>query len=436
MRYSRQYQPEDSNAFLLQLVSFGDQQVHFSLLYSGGNISNNTIKNDISWIAAIGADSIFKPEQNAFDELALYLTRSADWLFGCLAYDLKNETEKLTSNNIDHLGFPNMMFVQPKAVLICRNGNIDIEYVSGYNVNALLTNILKCDVRTDSSSIGLMLRNKVSREQYIEKVNGLIEEIQQGNIYEINYCQEFYSPDALINPSQLFLQSIEKYPTPFSCLVKQSQHYIISASPERFLKKEGKKIYSQPIKGTARRGINGTDDERIKLELRKNKKERSENIMIVDLVRNDLSKIAKKGTVEVNELCEIYSYPNVHQMISTISAEIDPQQSSAHILKSCFPMGSMTGAPKVSAMKLIEKYESTKRGVYSGAVGYFNPNGDFDFNVIIRSLLYNKEKKYLSLTVGSAITNKSIPEKEYEECLLKAHNFLALLNKKEVSTGD
>ncbi len=158
--------------------------------------------------------------------------------------------------------------------------------------------------------------------------------------------------------------------------------------------------------------------------------------MIVDLVRNDLSKVAKKGTVEVNELCEIYSYPNVHQMISTISAEIDPKHNSAHVLKSCFPMGSMTGAPKVSAMKLIEKYESTKRGVYSGAVGYFNPNGDFDFNVIIRSLLYNKENKYLSLTVGSAITNKSIPENEYEECLLKAHNFLALLNKKVVSSGD
>ena len=141
--------------------------------------------------------------------------------------------------------------------------------------------------------------------------------------------------------------------------------------------------------------------------------------MIVDLVRNDLSKTAKQASVKVEELCGIYSFKQVHQMISTISSEIDQETHFVDVIKSMFPMGSMTGAPKIEAMKLIEKFEKTKRGLYSGAVGYINPQGDFDFNVVIRSILYNFDKKYLSFSVGSAITAKSIAESEYDECLLK-----------------
>ena len=149
--------------------------------------------------------------------------------------------------------------------------------------------------------------------------------------------------------------------------------------------------------------------------------------MIVDLVRNDLSKIAKKGTVKVTNLCEIHSFKQVHHMISTIVAEALPTVSPVDVITATFPMGSMTGAPKISAMKIIEALEETKRGVYSGAVGYFSPDGDFDFNVVIRSILYNAANSYISFSVGSAITSKSIPEKEYEECLVKAKAMRSVL---------
>jgi para-aminobenzoate synthetase component 1 len=155
-------------------------------------------------------------------------------------------------------------------------------------------------------------------------------------------------------------------------------------------------------------------------ELSKDQKELSENIMITDLVRNDLSRVAEKGSVQVDELCKIYTFEQVHQMISTISCKVSSEIPPAKILMHTFPMGSMTGAPKVSAMKIIEELEDAKRGLYSGAVGYFTPDGDFDFNVIIRSILYNAKKNYVSYSVGGAITAKSIPEMEYEECLIKA----------------
>jgi para-aminobenzoate synthetase component 1 len=195
------------------------------------------------------------------------------------------------------------------------------------------------------------------------------------------------------------------------------------------LKKTGNKIISQPIKGTAKRSNNIEEDERLKDELALDEKERSENIMIVDLVRNDLSKTAKKGTVKVEELCQVYTFPQVHQMISTISSEIDVSKHPVDVIESTFPMGSMTGAPKISAMQIIEKLEETKRGVYSGAVGYFSPDNDFDFNVVIRSILYNETKKYVSFSVGSAITAKSNPLKEYEECLIKAKAMREVLEK-------
>jgi para-aminobenzoate synthetase component 1 len=196
--------------------------------------------------------------------------------------------------------------------------------------------------------------------------------------------------------------------------------YIMSASPERYLKKENETIISQPIKGTAKRSDNPKEDDKLKEDLLKDEKERSENIMIVDLVRNDLSKTAIKGTVRVEELCKIYSFDQVHQMISTVTSKVEETTNPIDIIKSTFPMGSMTGAPKISAMKIIEALEKTKRGVYSGAIGYFTPDNNFDFNVVIRSILYNATRQYVSYSVGGAITAKSNPLKEYEECLVKA----------------
>ncbi len=271
------------------------------------------------------------------------------------------------------------------------------------------------------------LRSRFSKEEYIETVKKVKEHINRGDIYVTNFCQEFYAEGAIIDPLSIFLRLNAISPNPFTAFFKLKDKYILSASPERFLAKRGGKLISQPIKGTSKRFTDPTEDEQSKQTLRVHSKELQENVMIVDLVRNDLTKSAKAGTVNTEELFGIYSFNQVHQMISTVICELRKDISEVQSIKNSFPMGSMTGAPKISAMQLMEQYERTKRGVYSGAIGYFSPDGDFDFNVVIRTLLYNEAEKYLSFQVGSAITYHADPEKEYEECLLKAQAILEVL---------
>ena len=275
-------------------------------------------------------------------------------------------------------------------------------------------------------SNNIKIESRVSKASYIEKVTAMLSHIKRGDIYEANFCQEFYAI-AQLNPLETYFSLNSISQTPFATFLKNGNQFLLSSSPERFIKKEGSIITSQPIKGTTRRSDNSNEDEDLKFALKNDQKERSENIMIVDLVRNDLSKIAKKGTVKVTELCEIHSFKQVHHMISTVEAEVLPTVSAVGVIAAAFPMGSMTGAPKISAMTIIEELEETKRGVYSGAVGYFSPQGDFDFNVVIRSILYNASNSYVSFSVGSAITSKSTPEKEYEECLVKAKAMRSVL---------
>jgi para-aminobenzoate synthetase component 1 len=266
----------------------------------------------------------------------------------------------------------------------------------------------------------LKIRLRTSKDSYFEKVNEMLRHIERGDIYEANFCQEFHSEDTPIDPLRSFLNLNEISKPPFASFVKFENQYALSASPERYIKKTVNKVVSQPIKGTAKRFSDPSEDKEMTEKLSLDPKERSENIMITDLVRNDLSKIATKGSVKVEELCKIYSFKQVHQMISTISCTVPDDLPPVEIIRNTFPMGSMTGAPKISAMQIIEELEDAKRGLYSGAVGYFSPTNDFDFNVVIRSILYNAATKYVSYSVGGAITAKSIPENEYEECLLKA----------------
>jgi para-aminobenzoate synthetase component 1 len=266
----------------------------------------------------------------------------------------------------------------------------------------------------------IAIQQRISKANYILKVNTMLAHIHRGRIYEANFCMEFFAENAGINPLEKFQKLNAISQPPFAVFFKNNTHFLLSATPERYLRKEGELLISQPIKGTAKRYSDFEKDEKSKEKLASDPKERAENIMITDLVRNDLSRTAQKGSVQVKELCGIYSFLQVHQMISTITSKLDAQYSVAEALKMTFPMGSMTGAPKISVMKIIEELEETKRGLYSGAIGYFTPEGDFDFNVVIRSILYNQENQYVSFSVGSAITSLSEPEKEYEECLLKA----------------
>ena len=359
---------------------------------------------------------------NAFEDLKQYQQTTKDWLFGYLSYDLKNDTEPLKSANFDGLSFPDLFFFQPKKIFLLKENQLEIQYLllCDNEVEEDFEEITENKSDTFESLSEIKIQQRVSKELYIEKVTKMLEHIHAGDMYEANFCMEFFAENAIINPLEKFQKLNEISKAPFSVFFKNNKHFLLCASPERYLKKVGDTIISQPIKGTSKRFPDYEEDEKSKQFLESDPKERAENIMITDLVRNDLSHTAQKGSVEVVELCKIYSFLQVHQMVSTITSKLDSQYSPVDVLKTTFPMGSMTGAPKISVMKIIENLEETKRGLYSGAVGYFTSEGDFDFNVVIRSILYNQENQYISFSVGSAITAQSVPEKEYEECLLKS----------------
>ena len=369
---------------------------------------------------------------NAFEDLHQYQSQTKDWLFGYLSYDLKNDIEELQSKNFDGLQFPDLFFFQPKKILLLKDNQLEIQYLNfcADEIESDFEEILKIEICDFASLREINIQQRISKENYLSKVTKMLNHIHLGDIYEANFCMEFYAENALIHPLETYQKLNAISEPPFATYFKNNKQFLICASPERYLKKESNKVISQPIKGTAKRVFDIELDNWSKSELESNPKERSENIMIVDLVRNDLSKTATKGSVEVEELCKIYTFKQVHQMISTVVSKVEHTTSPTEIIKTTFPMGSMTGAPKISAMNIIENLEETKRGLYSGAVGYFTPDGDFDFNVVIRSILYNAENNYLSFSVGSAITSLSIPENEYEECLLKAKAMFEVLEVK------
>ena len=399
--------------------------------------SNNYKQQYASFDAALAVEeftSIKTDYVNAFEKLKEYQTTTKDYIFGYISYDVKNDVENLTSNNFDGLDFADLYFFQPQKLFFIKDNSVEFHYLRMVDdeMEFDFEEIQKSknpEIQRSENDIKIKLR--IHKDEYHQKVTKVLEHIKRGDIYEANFCQEFYAENSTINPVEVYNHLNKISTPPFATFLKMEHQFALSASPERYIKKEGTKIISQPIKGTAKRLRSEIDDAQIASDLSRDIKERSENVMIVDLVRNDLSKSAKKGSVKVEELCRVYTFKQVHQMVSTVVSEIEENMHPVDVLKSTFPMGSMTGAPKFSAMKIIENLEETKRGLYSGTVGYFTPNGDFDFNVIIRSILYNEEKKYISYSVGSAITAKSIPEKEYEECLLKAKAMkYVLLNSK------
>ena len=394
--------------------------------------SNNYHQKQSSFDCVLAVDaftSIKTDYNNAFEDLKQYQQQTKDWLFGYLSYDLKNDFDQLHSNNFDGLHFPDLFFFQPKKLFLLKGNQLEVQYLRlcDDEIELDFEAILKNKLITNRYSL-ITIQQRISKENYIAKVSKMLEHIHRGDIYEANFCMEFYAENATIEPIEIYqkLNAISK--SPFAIFFKNNEQYLLCASPERYLRKEKNKVISQPIKGTAKRFSDETLDNNSKIALEQNPKERSENIMIVDLVRNDLSHTAIKGTVEVEELCGIYTFEQVHQMISTVVSTVENTTSPVEILRTTFPMGSMTGAPKISAMKIIEEIEETKRGLYSGAVGYFTPANDFDFNVVIRSILYNATANYVSFSVGSAITSQSNSEQEYEECLLKAKAMFQVLS--------
>lgn len=399
------------------MLSWGNQ---FNICCFLDNHEYNSSHHSIECLLAAGSLQTF----HDFSSVDNY---HDDWLFGHLAYDLKNQIEELNSSNPDGIQFADFFFFQPQYIIKLTTHEISVgsyendqEEVARTLSTAGGNTPSEADPEGKSRAQRANIKTRFTKEQYINTVEKLRHHILRGDCYEINLCQEFYAENAAIDPLQLYISLSHTSPNPFSAYYKMNDKYALCLSPERYLKKEGSRVLSQPIKGTAERSKDPQQDLINKTALENSEKERAENIMIVDLVRNDLSRICKQGSVKVDELCAIYSFPQVHQMISTVSGELKENIHWTEAIKSTFPMGSMTGAPKKRVMQLIEEYELSKRGLFSGSIGYINSDGDFDFNVVIRSVLYNAAREYLSFHTGSAITFSSIPQKEYEECLLKA----------------
>jgi len=420
-RTIRIFKTVDVNEFKSNLLNWSQQ--FETLIWLDSNNHNQQYNSFDCALAADEFTSIKTDYYNAFEKLKEYQTLTKDYIFGYLTYDVKNDVEQLSSSNFDGLHFADLYFFQPKKLIFVKKEAIEFHYLKMIDdeIESDFEEIKKAKapkIEKINSDINIKLR--IPQREYHSKINEILAHIQRGDIYEVNFCQEFYAENTTINPVEVYRHLNEISAPPFASFLKLDNKIAMCASPERYIKKEGLKIISQPIKGTAKRVQSKLDDTQLAANLMQNEKERAENVMIVDLVRNDLSKTAKKGSVKVEELCKVYSFKQVHQLISTVVSEVKENTHPVDVIRDTFPMGSMTGAPKVAAMKIIEKFEESKRGLYSGTVGYFTPENDFNFNVIIRSILYNASKKYVSYSVGGAITAKSIPDKEYEECLLKA----------------
>ena len=383
--------------------------------------------SSVEWVLAVDTLDFCADLVNSFEALKGFLNNSNERIFGYLSYDLKNQIEHLTSDNVNGIGFPPMYFFKPRYIIEIKGGKVtfDRNYPEAFD---LYERIMAFGPQISANQKVEMLKPRTSKADYIENVDRIKEQIKAGDFYEMNYCCEFYSEDTAIEPVSVFDKFNNGAKAPFSSFFKLGDKYSLCASPERFLKKVGDKVISQPIKGTIRKGADKKEDDLLKHQLLHNTKERAENVMIVDLVRNDLARSAKTGSIKVEELFGIYEFATVHQMISTVTAEVRKEIHPIDVIRHAFPMGSMTGAPKVEVMKNIEAYEDQKRGIYSGSVGYFAPDGDFDLNVVIRSIFYNASTHYLSIQVGGAITYDADAHAEYDEMLLKAKGMLKALH--------
>lgn len=423
MAITKTFRVQQPGEIKLKVLNWLHQFNTFCFLDS--NLYNHRAKNHEILIGA-GVERKFESsESNALQQLQQFISEKKSWLFGHLNYDLKTSEHPVKENitpahyRHDHLLFADVFFFEPSVILHIKKDELIICSENPDLVFKQIENAIEQQHLVNAKNISV--QNKIGREEYISIIKKLQEHIHRGDCYEINFCLEFFAEDAFVDPFMLYQNLNAISPNPFSALYRIGDKWLVCASPERFLQKKGHNIISQPIKGTLPR-VTKTEEglKEEQLQLLNSAKEKAENVMVVDLVRNDLSRVCRQGTVKVDELFGIYSFPQVHQMISTVSGELKDDVNFEAIINATFPMGSMTGAPKIRVMQLIDQYEKSHRGIFSGTVGYINPEGDFDFNVVIRSLMYNQSTKYLSFQAGSGITIYADAEKEWEECLVKA----------------
>lgn len=372
----------------------------------------------------IGADAvkIFQQPENL---------PTQDWLFGHLNYEYGQLffPKKHWQQQPGKQHFPNALFFIPETVLYIPFGKHELHISTIHShPETVLKDILQCTAESNqiAKTVVHSWQADFSESEYIDHIHQIKTDIRRGDFYELNFCVHNAGHYETCQPFDLFAKINRQNPSPFAAFYRQNNHFLLSASPERFLHKSGSHLSAQPIKGTIKRGQSLMDDEKQKKQLSNDIKERAENLMITDLMRNDLAKICAVGSVRVSDLLGLYSFPTLHHLISTIEGELYNNPSFWDMLKATFPMGSMTGAPKEMVMARIDQYEKSARGIYSGSLGYISPEGDFDFNVVIRSLVLNTESRQIRYATGGAITYDSIPEKEWQEVALKAKSMKAV----------
>ena len=388
----------------------------FSIFCFLDNKNYNSKHSTVECMLAVGAHrSITLHGVNAFSDLQSFYDDEPGWLFGHFGFELTDEIQ-----NTQHSSFAPGYFFEPEILIRILKDHISIE-MNGVNktTSDIFNEIENIITVTHTRTSEVNIESRLSKGEYIDIIRKIKAHIGRGDCYELNFCQEFFSKEASIEPLTVFSKLQEISPNPFSAFYRVNENYCMCASPERFIQKRGQEIISQPIKGTVKRSSDPDMDAANRAVLSSSAKERSENVMIVDLVRNDLSKVCEEGSVVVDEMFGIYAFPQVYQMISTIKGRLAPNVDFTNVIEATFPMGSMTGAPKKKVLELIKRYERGNRGLFSGAIGYIDPTCNFDFNVVIRSIFYNDTSKYLSYWAGGGITFYSDPEAEYEECMAK-----------------
>ena len=389
--------------------------------------NNNYSFDDPSFecIVGVGCERsyTFKGE-NDLENLQKLHDDKPTWLFGHLGYNALGNSYHKKQTTAD--GFGDGFFFEPEIIIKLSAEKIEV-LKSNKSENEILAEIEATEISFEKVINSLSIISAIDRPQYQTTIKKLQAHIKRGDCYEVNFCQKFAAENTVINPIEVYKKLTELSPAPLGALYKLNENYCMCASPERFLQKKGMQLISQPIKGTTRRDTDPIKDKTNKNYLTESIKEKSENVMVVDLVRNDMSIVCEKGSVKVKELFGVYSFPQVHQMISTVEGTLSAFRKFTEAIEACFPMGSMTGAPKKRVMELIEDYECSDRGLFSGSIGYISTEGDFDFNVVIRSIFYNNHRKQVSFFAGSGITFYSNPEEEYEECMLKAKAIVEVL---------
>lgn len=413
---------------LKRQLLFASSKLFKTIAILDSNVNNSSdLQGKYCYLAAIGVRENIELRNGNTQEFISRLSEKNDWVFGGFSYDFKNHWWNLSSEN--KFGeWPSAFFFVPRILVIISRQNPEEVIVKLDEEDLSLWNMLLSEEWDIEEVSEIDFKSDVNNEKYLEKVHEIKKDIKNGEYYELNYCIRFEAERKVIHPPSVFNELNRVSPNPFSAYIRWDNLYAMCSSPERFLIKKEQKLLSQPMKGTSRRFDDPKKDLESRQKLMDSIKDKAENVMIVDLVRNDLSRNCIAGTVVVDELCEVYSFPHVHQMISTVSGKLETENDGIKALLDSFPMGSMTGAPKMRVIEKIEEIETCSRDLYSGSVGYIEPNGDFDFNVMIRTLFYNEKNQKLVYNAGGAITSDSLPEEEYEEVLLKAEILKKLFN--------